>query len=292
MQNWLNIWSSTSSVTSDPVSSLSAANASRRCTAQQSMGHLSSTVPMTSSSLSLHLSRHAACLVLSCQTLDSPPPRIASMPILSIVFCFISPRPSPVMADVKTLSISPVFAPVSFSLTESGTDATTWSRLFLGDPDGSVSTWLKTKTTGGNGPSPLGKTESRMADSSSVQPTFESITMSTASADLAAAADLSMPSLSTTSVAWSRIPAVSRSRVGMPPKLLAASTMSLVVPATSVTMARSAPDKMLRSELLPTFGAPMSASVSPFSKYLPFRAVSRAAWALAWRPFTDLQMPG
>ena len=77
----------------------------------------------------------------------------------------------------------------------------------------------------------------------------------------------------------SLIPAVSRSLVGTPEKTVEASTMSLVVPAISVTMALSAPLMAFSKEDLPTLGAPIRATVKPVSKYWPFFAVRRASRA-------------
>ncbi len=74
---------------------------------------------------------------------------------------------------------------------------------------------------------------------------------------------LAMPSCSITSVA-SLIPAVSIKRNKNPSKFNCASMASRVVPAMSLTMARSSFNKALNNVLLPAFGLPASTNAKPF----------------------------
>ena len=53
-----------------------------------------------------------------------------------------------------------------------------------------------------------------------------------------------------------RTPAVSRKTYSLPFRLIVWSMTSRVVPATELTMARSTPVSLLRSDDLPTFGLP------------------------------------
>lgn len=70
-------------------------------------------------------------------------------------------------------------------------------------------------------------------------------------------------------------PAVSMRRSSTPPTVAFSSTVSRVVPAMSVTMARSKPTSAFKSELLPAFGAPMMAVATPFLSTFPRANVPR-----------------
>ena len=59
------------------------------------------------------------------------------------------------------------------------------------------------------------------------------------------------------------------SRSSTPPSVAFSSTVSRVVPAMSVTMARSKPTSAFKSELLPAFGAPTMAVATPLLSTLP-----------------------
>ena len=86
--------------------------------------------------------------------------------------------------------------------------------------------------------------------------------------------DRSTPSCSTRSSVSCR-PAVSMRRSSTPPTVAFSSTVSRVVPAMSVTMARSKPTSAFKSELLPAFGAPMMAVATPFLSTFPRANVPR-----------------
>ena len=93
-----------------------------------------------------------------------------------------------------------------------------------------------------------------------------------------------MPSASIASPA-SRRPAVS-TRVNSTPSMRRVScSRSRVVPAMSVTMARSLPASALSSELLPAFGGPTSTTCRPSRRRRPRSAArrSRTSWSLASR---------
>ena len=85
-----------------------------------------------------------------------------------------------------------------------------------------------------------------------------------------------MPKLSTGSE-LSLIPAVSIKRRVTPRHSTLSSMLSRVVPAISVTIARSRPAKALSREDLPTLVSPTIAAVMPFLTMLPLRQVSKSA---------------
>ena len=68
----------------------------------------------------------------------------------------------------------------------------------------------------------------------------------------------------------SRIPAVSIKFKLIPLYWIVPSTMSLVVPEISVTMALSSSNKAFKSEDFPTFGRPIIAILIPSLIFLPF----------------------
>ena len=72
----------------------------------------------------------------------------------------------------------------------------------------------------------------------------------------------------------SRIPAVSTSRSGIPRRLMISSIVSRVVPAMSLTMARSKPSKRLSKLDLPTFGSPKITVRTPSRRTRPWSAVA------------------
>ena len=102
-----------------------------------------------------------------------------------------------------------------------------------------------------------------MSSSSAIHPSVASTTMTTASAPAAAALLRSTPIASTSSLVSPRIPAVSRSVTGSPPTSTDASTTSLVVPATGVTIARSLLLHAFNNELFPALGRPTMATETP-----------------------------
>mmetsp|Transcript_27156 Transcript_27156/g.69106 ORF Transcript_27156/g.69106 Transcript_27156/m.69106 type:complete len:341 (-) Transcript_27156:637-1659(-) len=124
------------------------------------------------------------------------------------------------------------------------------------------------------GPSPHNAL--KMVLSSAVHPSCASTTMSTMSAARAAARERSTPICSTLST-LSRIPAVSSSVSGTPPTTSPASSTSRVVPAMSVTIARSVRVHALSRLDLPTFGRPTMATCSPWRSSVPVCAVRSAA---------------
>ncbi len=92
--------------------------------------------------------------------------------------------------------------------------------------------------------------------------------ISTTSACSMARRERSMPSDSTTS--WvSRMPAVSMKRNFTPSSTMVSSITSRVVPAISVTMARSSLSKALSKVDLPTLGEPMMATGRPSLRAFP-----------------------
>jgi len=82
---------------------------------------------------------------------------------------------------------------------------------------------------------------------------------------------LSTPIFSTISVV-SLIPAVSIKLIATPFKVIVPSTISLVVPGISVTIAFSSSSKLFKILLLPTFGLPIIATFTPSLISLPFLA--------------------
>ena len=66
-----------------------------------------------------------------------------------------------------------------------------------------------------------------------------------------------------------RIPAVSITFKAMPSSLICSSRTSRVVPAMSVTIAFSSPDKTFKKEDLPAFGFPKITVLIPSFKNLP-----------------------
>ena len=83
-----------------------------------------------------------------------------------------------------------------------------------------------------------------------------------------------MPIFSTSSLAF-LIPAVSISFRGTPSKFIVSSTVSLVVPGMSVTIARSSFKMLLRREDFPTFGFPTIAVRIPSFIIFPVSAVDK-----------------
>ncbi|MPN16549.1 hypothetical protein SDC9_163894 [bioreactor metagenome] len=109
--------------------------------------------------------------------------------------------------------------------------------------------------------------------SSSVSERLVSAIINIRSALAAYSLDFSTPIFST--VSWvSRMPAVSTILTGTPPIFINSSTVSLVVPGISVTMARSSSKRKFNSELLPTLGLPKITVEIPSRIILPLSAES------------------
>ena len=85
--------------------------------------------------------------------------------------------------------------------------------------------------------------------------------------------DFSTPIFSTLSPV-SLIPAVSTILTGIPPRFMYSSTVSLVVPGMSVTMALSSIKSRFKSELFPTLGLPRITASTPSLIILPISADS------------------
>mmetsp|Transcript_17138 Transcript_17138/g.47522 ORF Transcript_17138/g.47522 Transcript_17138/m.47522 type:complete len:275 (-) Transcript_17138:585-1409(-) len=131
-------------------------------------------------------------------------------------------------------------------------------------------------TTQDSVPGPSPHNARYISPSSGVHPTCASTTIITISAFAAAARERSTPKRSTLST-LSRMPAVSSSVRGTPPTTKPASTTSRVVPAISVTIARSLELHALSRLDFPTFGRPTMATVMPERSNVPVRAVRKAA---------------
>ena len=117
--------------------------------------------------------------------------------------------------------------------------------------------------------------KSSISMSSSVRLSEASSIMNIISAFSAHFLDFSTPILSTVSPV-SLMPAVSTIFTGMPPRFIYSSTVSLVVPGMSVTMALSSISRRLSSELLPTLGFPSITASTPSLMTLPISALSRS----------------
>ena len=110
--------------------------------------------------------------------------------------------------------------------------------------------------------------------------------------------DLRTPSASTGSPGC-RIPAVSIKRTGTPPSTAISSTVSRVVPGTSVTIARSSESRAFSRVDFPTLGRPTMAMVNPSRRTFPCElAVSSlstrtASWPIsASRPCCSISSSG
>ena len=128
--------------------------------------------------------------------------------------------------------------------------------------------------------------------SSSVSSHELSNTAITSPASAAAFSALSTPIFSTLS-SVSRIPAVSQRRKTALPTFTRSSIVSLVVPAISVTMARSYPSIAFKRDDLPTFGLPITALFTPsFSifprSYVPSRALRRLSALFSTDSYTPI----
>ena len=113
----------------------------------------------------------------------------------------------------------------------------------------------------------------RISVSSSSKGREPSSIMITKSAVSAYALDFSTPIFSTTSPV-SRIPAVSTILMGIPSIFRYSSTVSLVVPGISVTIARSSSSSQFNKEDFPTFGLPTMTVCKPSRMILPRSAPS------------------
>ena len=108
----------------------------------------------------------------------------------------------------------------------------------------------------------------RISSSSSFSSSEESTTYKIKSASPASVRAFSTPIFSILS-SVSRIPAVSMRRRPRSLRRTDSSSTSLVVPATSVTIARSCPERRLRREDLPAFGLPRMTVRMPSERILP-----------------------
>ena len=110
-----------------------------------------------------------------------------------------------------------------------------------------------------------------------------STTHITASAVSRAARARATPSCSTISP-LSRMPAVSRTRIGKPSITRSASSRSRVVPGTAVTIARSSPTSAFNMLDFPTLGSPPMTKSRPSCKDVPSADLSRmfvSAWSMS-----------
>ena len=114
---------------------------------------------------------------------------------------------------------------------------------------------------------------SRTVSSLSSRSWLPSRTRMMRSADAIACAVRSMPIFSTLS-SVSLSPAVSTRTIGTPPMETLSSTVSLVVPGTSVTMTRPSPRRAFMRELLPALGLPAMTTLTPSRAMRPMDAVS------------------
>jgi hypothetical protein len=88
----------------------------------------------------------------------------------------------------------------------------------------------------------------------------------------------------------SLIPAVSLILSKIPSILIVPSTMSLVVPAISVTIALSCSSKALSKLLLPTFGLPTITVLIPFLIISPFLLSFKILLKVVLRVFTQISI--
>ena len=126
---------------------------------------------------------------------------------------------------------------------------------------------------------------SNISLSSSVIPMEASRTKNIISAFSALVLDFSTPIFSTVSPV-SLIPAVSTIFTGIPPRFIYSSTVSLVVPGISVTIALSSISSRLSRELFPTFGLPKITASTPSLIILPMSAVAKSLFISAFSLFT------
>ena len=151
------------------------------------------------------------------------------------------------------------------------------SRETTGGPKRSI--LLTTDATGNVG-------GSRFSISASLTPAISpaSVISNAAPALLIAAQVRSMPILSTAS-SVTRKPAVSIRWIGTPSRCMVARTWSRVVPGIGVTIAMSSPASLLSRLDFPTFGRPISTTVSPSRSTAPslaLRAKSACKARICW----------
>ncbi|MNL13843.1 hypothetical protein D3C87_1347630 [compost metagenome] len=185
----------------------------------------------------------------------------AAPKVKSYIACSRSASPAPVAAEIRR------------------TETPAGSSISGIAPRSCRSILFSTTTLG-----PAARAASRISRSSGPSPARTSSTTRRTSASASASFERAMPRRSTTSAPCSRMPAVSSTRKGTPLMARPASSTSRVVPATSVTMARSACSSAFSRLDLPTLGRPTMAREAPSRSRRPPSAVESRRWASSMRP--------
>ncbi len=179
-------------------------------------------------------------------------------------------KPEPVSVDVLTSGTEghrPCTSSISIRCGQSSLFTTTIIALPLDATSLSASGWVPVRdvlasTVSSGPPKPMARSSSETRWSCSVKRSEPSNTSKTTSA-LSAAARLRCTPICSTGLSLGVMPAVSMRCSGMPRRLATSSTVSRVVPATGVTIARSVRNNALSRLDLPTFGRPIMAVRNP-----------------------------